>query len=64
MTTNEMNLIKQFKAADAKVTEIENSGGLYIDGYATASTQEYDNALEEAQRLYAKLEQLGIDPFA
>lgn len=65
MTTNDMNnLIAQFKAADAKVTQIENNGGLYLKEYATASTSEYDKALEAAQELHAKLEQFGIDPFA
>ena len=65
MTTKDMNnLIAQFKVADAKVTQIENNGGLYLKEYATASTLEYDRALEAAQELHTKLEQLGIDPFA
>ena len=59
-------LVEKFRAADKKVTEIENNGGLYLgESYgSTESTKEYDEALEEAQSLYAELEKLGIDPFA
>ncbi len=59
-----MTNLQKFKAADKKVTEIENKGGVYMgDGYGTVeTTTEYDEALIEAQALYAELEKLGIDP--
>ena len=59
-----MTTLNKFKAADRKVTEIENKGGVYMgDGYGTVeTTKEYDEALIEAQALYVELEKLGIDP--
>ena len=60
-----MTTLEKFLAADKKVTEIENNGGLYLSGYGGAeSTAEYDKALEDAQKLYAELEAQGINPFA
>lgn len=58
-----MTTLQQFYKADAKVTEIENNGGLFVDGYGTGSTSEYDAALLESQRLYIELQKQGINPF-
>jgi hypothetical protein len=58
-----MTTLEKFHKADARVTEIENNGGLFVDGYATGSTSEYDEALLESQRLYAELQKQGIYPF-
>ena len=60
-----MTTLEKFIAADKKVNEIESNGGLFLEGYGgTGSTKEYDEALEEAQKLYAELEAKGINPFA
>lgn len=60
-----MTTLEKFIQADNKVNEIENNGGLYLDGYAgTATTPEYDAALLESQKLYNQLMAEGIDPFA
>lgn len=59
-----MTTLDKFRAADQKVTEIENNGGLFLkDSGATGSTKEYDQALEESQKLYFELESQGIYPF-
>lgn len=58
-----MTTLEKFRIADQKVTEIENNGGLYVDGYGTGSTPEYDNALEVSQKLYNELVSQGINPF-
>lgn len=65
-TNNEMEaLLLNFKSADKKVTEIESNGGLFLEGYGGAgSSDEYDEALLISQRLYVKLQSLGIDPFS
>ena len=57
--------LENFRAADKKVTEIENSGGIYQGiGYSgTQTTKEYEEALKEAQKLFAILEQNNINPF-
>ena len=64
--TTMTTLVEKFRTADKKVTEIENNGGLYLgEAYGSVgSTNEYNEALQEAQSLYAELEKLGIDPFA
>jgi hypothetical protein len=60
-----MTLLEKFLAADKKVTELENNGGLYLEGYGGVdSTKEYDKALETAQKLYQELEKKGINPFS
>ena len=60
-----MTTLAKFYEADRKVTEIENNGGTYFgEGYGTIEhTQEYNEALEEAQRLYKELEARGVNPF-
>lgn len=59
-----MTLLEKFRAADKKVTEIENNGGLFLEGYGACNTTlEYDKALEEAQKLYNQLIEKGINPF-
>lgn len=58
-----MTTLENFKLADKKVTEIENNGGLFIDGYITGSTKEYNNALKVAKNLYNELLEQGINPF-
>ena len=58
-----MTTLQQFLQADKKVTEIENNGGLFIDGYSVDSTEEYNLALEASQKLYKELQENGINPF-
>ncbi len=60
-----MTNLEKFRIADAKVTEIENNGGLFSEGYGgTESTKEYDEALEESQVIHSELIEQGISPFA
>jgi len=59
-----MTTLEKFIQADKKVTEIENNGGVFVDGYGTGTTKEYDSALEESQKLYEELNKMGINPFA
>jgi hypothetical protein len=57
-------LVKEFKAADAKVSAVEAKGGMSLRGYGgVQTTPEYDKALKEAQKLHVKLEKMGVDPF-
>lgn len=59
-----MTTLEKFLAADKKVTEIENNGGVWIEGYDGVKTSnEYEAAHEEAQKLYSELQELGIDPW-
>lgn len=59
-----MTTLEKFRQADKKVTELENNGGVYSNGYgATLTTKEYDKALKEAQELFEILDNQGINPF-
>ncbi|OIN55842.1 hypothetical protein [Arsenicibacter rosenii] len=63
-TTQPKELVQRFLAADRKVTRIEESGGVWVEGYGkTGTSKEYDEALLHAQELYAELEAQGINPF-
>lgn len=60
-----MTTLEQFKSADKKVTEIENTLEYDLTGYVPVmiETEEYKSALAESQRLYNELINNGIDPF-
>lgn len=58
-----MTTLEKFLAADKKVTELENNGGIWINGYATETSKEYDEALECSLKLYNELLEQGINPF-
>ena len=64
--TKKMTTLEKFRKADAKVTLIEDQqGGTFEKANygGVGHTEEYNNALLEAQDLYAELETLGINPF-
>lgn len=61
-----MTTLEKFRQADKRVTELESKLDCTTDTYVPMriETEEYKEALKEAQKLYAELETQGINPFA
>ena len=60
-------LLQQFRAADQKVTEIQENGTMFNEAtgqHETTCGDDFDAALELARNLHAQLEETGINPFS